>query len=139
MTLAPSGSVPGRTERLQAINLPAGMLDRLTFWWHALRRGVRYLNTAAGWLGSTVLMLGAAAGITVPLVFHISLWLTAVVLMALFRAVILEGSMANGAALDYPGMTSPSISISVIRPSPHSWAMTKPLSEWRVSKHCQTG
>ena len=68
------------------------MLDRLEFWWSSLSQGVRQLNTAAGWLGLAVLVLGVAAGIAVPLVFSLSIWLTAVVLMSLFIVIILEGT-----------------------------------------------
>jgi len=46
--------------------------------------------TWAGWLGLIVLVLGAAAGVTVPLVFHLSHWLTAVILAAVVVAVVLD-------------------------------------------------
>jgi hypothetical protein len=68
------------------------MLDRLKFWWSSLSRGVGQLYNAAGWLALIVLILGVAAGIAVPLVFSLSLWLTAVVLMGLFIVVVLEGT-----------------------------------------------
>jgi hypothetical protein len=68
------------------------VLDRLKFWWSSLSRGVGQLYNAAGWLGLIVPVLGVAAGITVPLVFKLSPWLTAVVLMGLFIVVVLEGA-----------------------------------------------
>jgi hypothetical protein len=66
--------------------------DRPSFWWRALRRGVDLLNSAAGWVTLAVLVLGAAAGIAVPLVFPVSGWLTTVAFMGLFIVVMLEGS-----------------------------------------------
>ncbi len=68
------------------------MLDRIKFWWISAIRGVGQLNSAAGWLGLAVLVLGVAAGITVPLVLSLSGWLTAVVLMGLLIVVSLEGT-----------------------------------------------
>jgi hypothetical protein len=68
------------------------MLDRLKFWWSSLSQGVGQLYNAAGWLGLVVPILGIAAGIAVPLVFSLSLWLTAIVLMGLFIVVVLEGT-----------------------------------------------
>jgi hypothetical protein len=66
--------------------------DRFSFWWRALSRGVEPLDSAARVVALVVLILGVAAGITVPLVFDVSPWLTAVVLMGLFIVIILEGS-----------------------------------------------
>jgi hypothetical protein len=74
--------------------------ERLAFWWRALTRGAAQLNTAAGWLGLAVLILGVAAGIAVPLVFHVSPWLTAVILLALLAIVVLEGSYRIWKATD---------------------------------------
>ncbi len=68
------------------------MLDRLKFWWSSLSQGVGQLYNAAGWLGLVVPILGIAAGIAVPLVFSLSLWLTAIVIMGLFIVVMLEGT-----------------------------------------------
>ena len=68
------------------------MRDRLRFWWRVLARGAGSLNSAAGWLGSIVLVLSVAAGVTVPLVFHVSHWITAVILAAVVVAIVLEGS-----------------------------------------------
>jgi hypothetical protein len=65
--------------------------DRITFWWKALRLGTTQLNTAAGWAGTIILVLGIV-GVVVPLVFHLSLWLVAVVLLSLFVILIGEGS-----------------------------------------------
>jgi hypothetical protein len=76
------------------------VVDRLRFWWLALSRGTGTLNSAAGWLGLIVLALGVAAGITVPLVFHVSHWLTAVIVMAVLVVVALEGSYRVWAATD---------------------------------------
>jgi hypothetical protein len=47
-----------------------------------------------------VLILGVAAGVAVPLVFHVSPWLTAVILLALLAAVVLEGSFRVWRATD---------------------------------------
>jgi hypothetical protein len=58
------------------------VLDWLNFWWRTLSQGSGSLNNAAGWLSLIVLVLGVAAGVTVPLVFHASHWLTAVIVMA---------------------------------------------------------
>jgi hypothetical protein len=74
--------------------------ERLAFWWRALTRGAGQLNTAAGWLGLVVLILGVAAGIAVPLVFHVSPWFTAVILLALLVIVVLEGSYGVWKATD---------------------------------------
>jgi uncharacterized protein YjbI with pentapeptide repeats len=68
------------------------MLDRLRFWVRALSRGAASLNTLAGWLSLVVLLLGVAAGIAVPLVFHVSHWVTAVAVMAAVFVGALEGS-----------------------------------------------
>jgi hypothetical protein len=69
-----------------------GMLDRPRFWVRALSRGVAGLNALLGWFGSIVLVLGVAAGIAVPLVFHGSPWLTAVILLAAAVVIVAEGS-----------------------------------------------
>ena len=58
------------------------------------------LNAAAGWLGLVVLLLGIAAGITVPLVFPVSHWLTAVMVMGVLVLVVLEGSYCVWDATD---------------------------------------
>jgi putative Mn2+ efflux pump MntP len=50
------------------------------------------LNTWASWFGLVVLVLGVAAGITVPLVFHVSHWVTAVIIMGAGLLVVAEGS-----------------------------------------------
>jgi len=68
------------------------VLDRVKFWWNSLSLGVGQLYDVAGWVGLIVLVLGVAAGIAVPLVFSLSPWLTAVVLMGLFVMVLLEGT-----------------------------------------------
>jgi hypothetical protein len=65
---------------------------RITFWSQALTQGAGSLNTAAGWLSLVVLLLGIAAGITVPLVYNVSWWVTAIVGMAVLVLVLLEGS-----------------------------------------------
>jgi hypothetical protein len=57
-----------------------------------LRRGVEPLDSTARLVALAVLILGTAAGITVPLVFDVSPWLTAVVLLGLLVVVVLEGS-----------------------------------------------
>jgi hypothetical protein len=66
--------------------------DRARFWWRALKWGAERLNNAAAWFSLAVLILGAAAGLTVRLVFHESLWLTAIVLLALLVLVMFEGT-----------------------------------------------
>jgi hypothetical protein len=68
------------------------MLDRPQFWVRALSRGAVSVNTLAGWLSLVVLLLGVAAGIAVPLVFHVSHWVTAVIVMTAVLAGTLEGS-----------------------------------------------
>jgi hypothetical protein len=68
------------------------MLDRPRFWWRAVKRGTTSLNTWAGWFGLIVLVLGVAAGIAVPLVFHLSHWVTAVILLAAGIIFVAEGS-----------------------------------------------
>jgi membrane protein implicated in regulation of membrane protease activity len=73
--------------------------DRIGFWRQTLIWGVAPLNTTAGWIGLAVLVLGAV-GIVVPLVFDLSPWLTAVVLLALLVAVVLEGSYRVWRATD---------------------------------------
>jgi hypothetical protein len=45
--------------------------DRFAYWGRTLRQGLGRLNTAAGWLGTIVLILGIA-GIVVSLVFNLS-------------------------------------------------------------------
>lgn len=67
-------------------------MKRAKFWWSSVSRGVVQLNSAASWVGTVVLLLGIAAGIAAPLVFSVSPWVTAVVLMAVFIAVLLEGT-----------------------------------------------
>jgi hypothetical protein len=64
--------------------------ERLEFWWRALRLGTRQVNAAAGWAGTIFLALGIA-GIAVPLVFHLSHWLIAVILVSLLVLVTAEG------------------------------------------------
>lgn len=76
------------------------MLDRFNFWWRTLSQGAGSLNSAAGWLSLIVLALGVAAGVTVPLVFHVSHWLTAVIVMAAVVIVVLEGSYRVWAVTD---------------------------------------
>jgi hypothetical protein len=61
------------------------------FWGRVLQAGLTPLNTAGGWAGTIILLAGAAAGIVVPVVSHISPWLTAVVLLGLLVVVIAEG------------------------------------------------
>jgi hypothetical protein len=62
-----------------------------TFWWKALRLGAGRLNSAAAWVGTAVLILGIA-GIIVPLVFHLSPLVIAVVLISLLALIVAEGS-----------------------------------------------
>ena len=76
------------------------MLDRVRFWWLALSQGTVTVNSTVGWLGLVVLILGVTAGITVPLVFHVSHWLTAVIVMGVLVVVVLEGSFRVWAATD---------------------------------------
>lgn len=76
------------------------MLDRLNFWWRVLCQGAGRLNGAAGWLSLIVLVLGVAAGITMPLIFHVSHWLTAIIVMAAVVIVVLEGSYRVWATTD---------------------------------------
>jgi hypothetical protein len=76
------------------------MFNRAKFWWSSVSRGVVRLNSAAGWVGLVVLVLGVAAGIAVPLVFSLSHWVTAVVLMGLFIVVLLEGTYSVWYATD---------------------------------------
>jgi hypothetical protein len=64
--------------------------ERLEFWWRVLRLGTRQVNTAAGWAGTIFLALGIV-GIAVPLVFHLSYWLIAVILVSLLLIVTAEG------------------------------------------------
>jgi len=64
----------------------------ITFWLKALREGAAGLNSAAGWAGSIILVLGVAAGIALPVVYHLSPLLTAVVLLGLLVVVVAQGS-----------------------------------------------
>jgi hypothetical protein len=66
------------------------MRERLGFWGRVLRLGTGQVNSAAGWLGTLFLVLGIA-GIAVPLVFHLSPWLIAVILVSLLVLVTAEG------------------------------------------------
>jgi len=74
--------------------------SRAKFCWQVLSRGVGGLNSAAGWVGLVVLLLGVAAGITVPLVLHTSAWVTAVIVMGALVFVVLDGSYQVWAATD---------------------------------------
>jgi hypothetical protein len=67
------------------------MRERLWFWRRVLLQGTGLVNAAAGWAGTILLGLGAIAGITVPLVFHLSHWLIAVILLILLVVVTAEG------------------------------------------------
>ena len=69
-----------------------GVRDRVTFWWRAVRQGAGQLNGLAGWAGMVVLVLGTAVGVAVPQVYHVSHWLTAVVLLGLLVLVLAEGT-----------------------------------------------
>jgi hypothetical protein len=64
---------------------------RVKFWLKVLRRGAIPLSSAAGWLGTTVLILGII-GIVVPLVFNLPSLLIAVVLVGLLVLIVAEGS-----------------------------------------------
>jgi hypothetical protein len=64
----------------------------ITFWRRALREGAAELNSTAGWAGSIILVLGVAAGIAVPVVYHHSPLLIAVVLLGLLVVVVALGS-----------------------------------------------
>ncbi len=77
-----------------------GMFDRPRFWWRALSRGTNSLNTWVGWFGLVVLVLGVAVGITVPLVFHVSHWVTAVIIVSAVLVVVAEGSYLEWKATD---------------------------------------
>lgn len=77
-----------------------GILDRSRFWWRAVRQGTASLNTSAGWLSLVVLALGVAAGITVPLVLHVSHWVTAVIILGAALVVVAEGSYLEWKATD---------------------------------------
>jgi hypothetical protein len=68
------------------------MLDRPRFWWRVLSRGTTSLNTWLGLFSSVVLVLSVAAGITVPLLFHVSHWVTAVMILVGVVVVMAEGS-----------------------------------------------
>ncbi len=68
------------------------MLDRPRFWWRAVSRGTTSLNTWVSWFGLIVLVLGVAARITVPLVFNVSHWVTAVIITGAGLLVVAEGS-----------------------------------------------
>jgi hypothetical protein len=71
---------------------PSTIRDRGAFWWKALGRGLASINALAGWAGTIILALSAAAGIVVPVVFPVPPWFTAVVLVALLVIVMAEGS-----------------------------------------------
>jgi hypothetical protein len=90
------------------------MLDRLRFWWRAVSQGGTRLNTWAGWFGLIVLVLGVAAGVTVPLVFHLSHWVTAVILMGAALVVVAEGSDLEWKEAD----TKRRESVHLARPEP---------------------
>jgi hypothetical protein len=77
---------------LQRLPEGAEVIGRVRFWSRAVSQGAVRLNSAAGWIGLIVLVLGVAAGIAVPLVYRISHWLTAIVLMGIFIVVVLEGT-----------------------------------------------
>jgi hypothetical protein len=65
----------------------------IRFWLKALSKGVGQLNSVAGWAATVILILGLAAGIAVPQVYHhVSIWFTFVVLLALLVAVLALGS-----------------------------------------------
>jgi hypothetical protein len=68
------------------------MLDRPRFWWRAVSRGATSLKFWASWFGLIVLVLGIVAGVTVPLVFHVSHWVTTVIIMGAVLVVVTEGS-----------------------------------------------
>jgi hypothetical protein len=76
------------------------MRSRGIFWWRVLNRGLGGLNSAAGLLGLVVLILGVVAGVTVPLVLHISPWAGAVIAVSALLVVVLEGSYRVWAATD---------------------------------------
>jgi hypothetical protein len=76
------------------------MLDRPKFWWRVLRLGAGNFNSTAGWFSLIVLILGLAAGVSVPQVFRVSHWLTAVILMAIVVVIILQGSYSAWAVTD---------------------------------------
>src|SRR5690242_9216686 len=69
-----------------------GVRDRAAFWWRAVRQGAGQLNSLTGWVGMVVLVLGTAVGVAVPQVYHVSHWLTAVVLLGLLVLVLAEGA-----------------------------------------------
>jgi hypothetical protein len=69
-----------------------GVRNRATFWWRAVQQGAGQLNSLAGWVGLVVLVLGTAVGVAVPQVYHVSHWLTAVVLLGLLVLVLAEGA-----------------------------------------------
>ena len=54
----------------------------------------------SGWLGLAVLVIGTAAGITVPLAFHVTHWLTAVVLLAILVVLVSEGTYRAWSEVD---------------------------------------
>jgi hypothetical protein len=66
--------------------------DRIAFWREALWQGLGQLNTVAGWVGTIILGLSVIAGIVVPVLFHLSHWLIAVILVGLLTVVVAEGS-----------------------------------------------
>ena len=76
------------------------MTSRLRFWLKALENGAASLNSAAGWFASAVLVLGVAAGVVVPVVTHVSHWLTAVIILGIILIAALEGSYRLWAATD---------------------------------------
>jgi hypothetical protein len=50
------------------------------------------LNSAAGWFSLVTTLLGVAAGLTVPLVFHVSHWLTPIIIAGTVLVAMQEGS-----------------------------------------------
>jgi hypothetical protein len=67
-------------------------MGRIKFWWQAIKAGTKELDAVASWFGLVVLALGLVAGIVVPLVTHVSYWLTAVIVLVILLLVVLEGS-----------------------------------------------
>lgn len=65
-----------------------------------MRQGTTSLNTWVGWFSLVVLVLGVVAGITVPLVFHVSHWVTAVIIVSAALVVVAEGSYLEWKAAD---------------------------------------
>ena len=64
----------------------------ITFWRRTLREGAAELNSAGGWAGSIILFLGVVAEIAVPVVYHLSPLLIAVVLLGLLVVVVAQGN-----------------------------------------------